>query len=270
MKILLRMLIFFCLSLQAALVLAEDKPLVFGVLNQQSAILTAEKWNPILQYLTDATGIPLQLRMGPTVRETDAMMGRSEFDFVYTNHNFQTEFDGVGYKPIARWAGDAIHGVIVVPADSAIRDLKGLNGKKIAFPSTEAFVAYADPSVALKEAGVSVQEVFAGNQDGAMAQLKTGLVDAAGANSRFVAQYAQKEKLAFREIYVSDAYAELPVNAHPRVSKAQVAAIQRALVNMKSDPKAAALLAKVKFNGFDMATDKDYDNVRRVYKISGQ
>ncbi len=96
---------------------AEPRPLVFGVLNQQSPVLTAERWNPILQYLSQVTGIPLHLRMGRTVQETDAMMGRGEFDLAYTNHNFQTEFDGV-YKVIARWGGDPIRCVIVVPAGS--------------------------------------------------------------------------------------------------------------------------------------------------------
>ena len=35
---------------------ADGKPLVFGVLNQQSPALTAERWNPILHYLGVATG----------------------------------------------------------------------------------------------------------------------------------------------------------------------------------------------------------------------
>ena len=46
---------------------ADGKPLVFGVLNQQSPALTAERWNPILHYLGVATGLTFQLRMGRTV-----------------------------------------------------------------------------------------------------------------------------------------------------------------------------------------------------------
>ena len=120
---------------------AQDRPLTFGVLNQQSASLTAERWNPILQYVSTATGIPLQLRMGPTVQDTDAMMGRGELDFVFTNHNFQSEFDGVGYKVIARWSGEPIRGVIVVPTDSPILELRQLAGRRVAFPSRDAFAA---------------------------------------------------------------------------------------------------------------------------------
>src|SRR4026207_844478 len=84
---------------------AEPGPYSFGVLNQQSPALTAERWNPILHYVSVGSGVPLQRKRGRTVRETDAMMGGGEFDFVFTNHNFQSEFDAVGFKVIARWAG---------------------------------------------------------------------------------------------------------------------------------------------------------------------
>ena len=46
-------------------------------------------------------------------------------------------------------------------------------------------MGYAVPLVALRKARVNVNEVFAGNQEGAMAQLKARRVDAAAVNSRF-------------------------------------------------------------------------------------
>src|SRR5438874_2886823 len=142
---------------------AQERSLAFGVLNQQSAILTAERWNPILHYVASASGVPLQLKMGPTVQETDAMMGRGEFDFVFTNHNFKSEFDHIGFRVVARWAGDPIHGVIAVPVDSPVRELRDLEGKRIAFPSADAFVAYAVPVTALQQALITFGESFAGN-----------------------------------------------------------------------------------------------------------
>lgn len=248
---------------------SDGHPLVFGVLNQQSPLLTAERWNPLLRYLTEATGIPLQLKMGRTVQETDAMMGRGEFDFAYTNHNFQTEFDGV-YKVIARWGGDRIRGIIAVPADSPLRSLKDLQGRRIAYPSDEAFVAYAVPKLALDSAGIHAEAVFAGNQEGALAQLKAKQVDAAAVNSRLLAQYSQRENLRFRTLYASEEFAELPVVAHPRVPREQVEAIRRALIGMSHDPKGIELLLKLKSPGFEPAAEHDYDNVRRLYRKAGQ
>jgi phosphonate transport system substrate-binding protein len=249
---------------------AAQAPLAFGILNQQSPALTAERWNPILSYLTSVTGIPLVLRMGPTVDETNTMMARGAFDLMFTNHVFQSEFDGLGFRVIARWAGDPIRTVIAAPADSPVRELRELHGQAVAFPSREAFVGYAVPLVALRHARVSVNEVFAGNQEGAMAQLKARRVAAAAVNSRFLAQYAEREGMRFREIYVSEGYPELAVIVHPRLAPATVEALRRALVGMAADPAAAPILASAKFKGFAPATDRDYDGVRHVYRLIGQ
>ena len=245
---------------------AQERPLVFGVLNQQSPALTAERWNPMLAYVSAVSGVPLQLRMGPTVEATDAMMGRGEMDFVFTNHNFQPEFDSVGYKVIARWAGEPIKGVIAVPVDSPVKTLKDLEGARVAFPSRDAFVAYAVPTLALKHASVRVQEVFAANQEGVLAQLKAKRVDAGAVNSRFLAQYSERESVRFREIFVSDAYPDLAVIHHPRLPAATVEKVRRALVGMAKDPAAAPILEKARSRGFEPATEREYEGVRRVYR----
>ena len=249
---------------------ADERPLVFGVLNQQSPALTAERWNPILHYVGAASGVPLQLRMGRTVQETDAMMGRGEFDFAFTNHNFQSEFAGVGYRVIARWGGEGMRGVIAVPYESPLRRLEDLRGKRVAFPSRDAFAAYAVPMLALRQAGVGVEEVLGANQDGVLAQLKARRVDAAAVNSRFLAQYAEREKFRVRDVFVSDVYPDLAVIAHPRLGAATVERVRRALVAIKDDPAAAEILARAQSKGFEPASDRDYDGVRRVYRLIGQ
>lgn len=244
---------------------ATPAPIVFGVLNQQSPARTAERWNPLLQYVSAKTGLDLQLRMGATVRETNAMMGRGEFDFVFTNHNFRPEFDGT-YKVIARLAGKPIFGVIAVLADSSIQRLTDLVGKRVAFPSREAFVAYAVPMAELKRAKVQVLEVLASTQDSALAQLKAGAVDAAAVNSRFLTQFSARHGMAYREIYTSEGFAEIPVIAHPRVSMMQVTAIRQALLEMRQDSRGEALLEAAGFVGFEPASERQYDNVRRIYR----
>jgi phosphonate transport system substrate-binding protein len=249
---------------------AQENPLAFGVLNQQSPALTAERWNPILHYLSTVSGVPLQLRMGPTVQDTNLMMKRGDFDFVFTNHCFQAEFDHIGFKVIARWGGEPIHGVIAVPEDSPVRDVRGLDGRRIAFPSPDAFVAYAVPLVALRQASVKFTEVFAGNQDGVLAQLKARRVDAGAVNSRFLRDYQARQNVRFREVSVSAGYPDLAVIVHPRVPAPTVEKVRQALIGLKDDARAAVLREQLKFRGFEPATDRDYDGVRLVYRQIGQ
>jgi phosphonate transport system substrate-binding protein len=263
----MRFLLAVILTLLATLAAADDRPLVFGVLNQQSPVKTAERWNPILRYLTDATGLRFQLRMGATVQETNAMMSRGEFDLIFTNHNFRPEYDGI-YKVIARWSGKPVYGVIAVNRDSPITSLRQLAGKRVAFPSKSAFVAYAVPAVALKAAGISVEAVMAGNQEGALAQLKSRQVDAAAVNSRFLTQYAAQQDLRYREIFTSEGFAELPVVVHPRVPRQTADVILKALLAIKADPHAVEVREAANCDGFEPAGEHDYDNVRRIYARS--
>jgi phosphonate transport system substrate-binding protein len=268
-----RVLVGSCLLVAASVAgsaLAQPAPLVFGVLNQQSPALTAERWNPILHYVSSASGVPLRFRMGATVQETDAMMGRGEFDFAFTNHNFQPEYEPAGYRVIARWGGDPIRAVVAVAPDSPVTALEHLQGKKVAFPSPDAFVGYAVPIVALRKANVKVEEIFAGNQEGAMAQVKNRRVEAAAANSRFLAQYSEREGVQFRAVFTSDPYPELAVVAHPRLPRHVVDRVRQALLAMKTDPRAAPVLEQAKSPGFEPATDRDYDGVRQIYRLISQ
>jgi phosphonate transport system substrate-binding protein len=257
----------FMLVVTSTVALAQQTPLVFGVLNQQSPALTAERWSPILHYVGSASGVALRFRMGASVQETNAMMARGEFDLIFTNHNFRPEYDALGYRVIARWGGDPIRTVVAVAPDSQISALEQLAGKKVAFPSRDAFVGYAVPTVAFKKASVRVEEVFAGNQEGAMAQVKARRVEAAAVNSRFLAQYSEREGVEFRAIYTSEPFPELAVIAHPRLSPSVVARIRKALLAMKTDPNAAPALEQATCPGFEPATDRDYDGVRRIYRL---
>jgi phosphonate transport system substrate-binding protein len=112
--------------------------------------------------------------------------------------------------------------------------------------------------------------VFGGNQEGTLAQLKARRAEAAAVNSRFLAQYAAREGLQFREIYVSEGFPDLAVIAHPRVPAATVERVRRALLGMSGDPVAAPALFAAKFKGFEAAGERDYDGVRRVYRLVGQ
>ncbi len=58
--------------------------------------------------------------------------------------------------------------------------------------------------------------------------------------------------------------------AHSRLPRDKVEAIRRALLGMRHDEKASGLLLKLKFSGFEAADDRQYDNVRRTYRLIGE
>ncbi|MCE5181626.1 MAG: phosphate/phosphite/phosphonate ABC transporter substrate-binding protein [Betaproteobacteria bacterium] len=254
---------------------AEEKIYSFGVLNQRSVMLTAQYWNPILKYVSDKSGVHLQLKMGKTAPETSAMIGRSEFDFVYSNTIFTPANSPAGYRVIARPIERAIQGQIVTLDDSPVHALNDLEGKEVGFPSLAAFVGYAVPMNGLLQSGINVKPVFAGNQEGIMGQLKAGRVIAAGVNSEVMHDFAQREHIKYRVLWASEGYLNLPVSAHPSVPMEKVAAVKAALVNMAKDPDglkvldaSAALIKQAPPLGFVPAEDREYDNYRHYYKTT--
>jgi phosphonate transport system substrate-binding protein len=268
----IRLVAFFILCLFGNAAFAEE-PLAFGVLNQRSAMLTAQYWNPILVYVSAHSGVPLRLKMGRTAPETTAMTVRGEFAFAYTNHLFTPKRDRLGWRVIARPADKGIQGAIVVTEAAPVKTLAELAGKEVGFPSPEAFVGYWVPMDALLKAGVEVKPVFAGNQEGVMGQLKAGRIVAAAVNAQVMENYARREHFQYRTIWHSETYLDLAVMANPEVPQNKVEAVKKAFVKMAGDEEGrkilragAELLKREGELGFVAADDKDYENYRRFYR----
>lgn len=259
--------------LSSAVRAEEEQTYYFGVLNQRSVQLTAEYWNPILRYVSERSGVPLELRMGKTAVETTAMTVRGEFAFVFTNHLFTPERDHLGYRVIARPDSPDIQACIAVRKGCPFNSLSDLDEQIVVFPSHEAFVGYWVPMDALLKSGIKVQTVFGGNQEGAISQLQAGVVDAAAVNSRVLENYGRRENFRYRVIWISEPYHDLPIMVNPSVPKSKAEAVRNALIGMRNDPEGrkvletgAALLKLPEPVGFVSADDRDYDNYRRFYR----
>lgn len=245
----------------------------FGVLNQRSEELTARYWQPILTYIGKKSGIQLELKMGKTALDSFRMVGNGEFDYLYSYHIFAPANSEAGYRVFARPATVSVQGQIVVPATSSISSLRELQGKKVGFPNTAAFLGYAVTMQALRKKEVKVDAVFSGSQEESIEQLRAGLVAAAGVNSLVMRDYAAREKFQYRVIWSSECYQNLPIAAHPRISKREMKAVRKAFLGMAADPKgmqilrqsAEAVQQKSPF-GFVPAEQHDYDNYLAYYR----
>lgn len=274
MSSLLLRLAVLCLAL-AASAGASAQALRFGVLNQRSPQLIAQYWNPILEHVSRKSGIALELHIGKTAPETTAMAVRGDLDLYYTNHLFTVERDALGWSVFGRAAGDGIRAAIVVDEASPIHSLAELRAQRVVFPSPDAFVGYWVPMDALLKAGVSVQPQFAGNQEGAMAQLRSGAAQAAGVNAKVLAEYAKRENLSTRALWTSEPYLELALMAHPRVGAERIARLRSAFIGMARDPEgaaileaSAALIRQQPPHGFVAADNRDYENYRRFHRTT--
>ena len=143
------------------------------------------------------------------------------------------------------------------------------------FPHTAAFYGYHLPMDALLRKGIQVKVHFAGNQEGAMGQLKAGRAVAAGVNAAVMRAFAQRENLAYRTLWSSDKYVSLALSALPSVPAETVKAVREAFLKMGDDPEGAKVLAAsaevLKQEAplrFVASKDSEFDSMRKFYRTT--
>ena len=273
----MRLLFSVCLMMTGLLVqpqhlLAQQAVYRFSPVNQWDIPKTAAYWNPIIQYISQQSGVQLELKIGRTSADTTAYVLAQEVEFVFSNHLFSPERDKLGWKVFGRRTGPALQGQIAVLDNSPIRTIEELSKEDMVFAGPEAFVGYRVPQAELLNRGVEVNAVFAGNQNAAFAQLLAGKAKAVGSNSALIDGFTEKQGAKFRVLWTSESYLDLALMASSKVSTKDVRAVSNAFVTMHKS-KAGALILKQASESvgmdpnshFLLATDKDYESYRRFY-----
>ena len=252
---------------------ASQSPYAFGVLNHRSLQSTAAYWNPILNYVSTRSGVPLELHIGRTANETTDRVVSGQLDFAYTNHLFTPKRDRLGWRVLARQDTPGIRGQVVVLDSSPIQSLKQLDKQTVVFANPYGVTGYYIPMDLLMRSDVKVIPVFSGNQEASMGQLVSGHVVAAGVNHQLMVDFAQRRQLKYRVLAESEPYFDLAVMASPRVSAGDSEKVRQAFINMTRDPEglsvlqlAAESLGLPQARGFVAADDRDYSNYRNFFK----
>lgn len=252
---------------------AAAEVLSFGVLSQRSAVLTAQYWNPIFDYVERRTGVKLMLRIARSAPESNDEIEKGSYDFVYSNSIFLPRMAQADYRVILRPCSAPITGQIVTLRDSPLRSLADLQGKELGFPSADAVLGHAVPMDHLLREGIAVTPVYGANQEGIMGQLKAGRVLAAGVNSELMKTFATRENIAYRVLWESKPYYNLPIAVHPRVPKGAAEAVRKAIDGMEEDAEGLRILKAASGTvgqkapyGFCASGPSDYLNYVLFYK----
>lgn len=259
-----------CVGAQAATAVYRFSPV-----NQWDIQKTAAYWNPIIAYVSEKSGVKLELKIGRTSADTTAYVLAQEVEFVFSNHLFSPEREKLGWRVFGRRWTPPVHGEIAVPADSPFNSLEELRGMDVVFAGPEAFVGYKVPMAHLASKGIEVRAVFAGNQNAAFAQLFAGKAKAVGSNSALIEGYTVREGKRFRVLWTSEAYHDLALMAAAKVPERDVKAVASAFIGMHRDPVGKAILVKASEEvGLDKqayflpASSSDYVSYKKFYQTA--
>ncbi|MBX3669386.1 MAG: phosphate/phosphite/phosphonate ABC transporter substrate-binding protein [Rhodocyclaceae bacterium] len=260
-------------AMEAPAASAADTVYHFSPVNQYGINLTAAYWNPIINYVAEKSGVKLVLKIGRTSADTTSYVLANEVEFVFSNHLFSPEREQMGWKVFGRRDTPPVHGQIIVPDDSPVQKLQELKGQEVAFAGPEALIAYKFPYAHLLSLGIDVKVVFGGNQDGALAQLYSGKVKAAGGNSQLLEGYARRESRKYRVLWSSEPVYDLALMASAKVPEQDRKAVADAFVGMSKDPRGREILSTASASvglplstAFIPSTGTEYGAYRRFYQ----
>ncbi len=263
------------LALSPSVQAQENGAYRFSPVNLYGIELTASYWNPIIDYVSTKSGVKLQLKIGRTSADTTAYVLANEVEFVFSNHLFSPDRDHLGWKVFGRRDTTPIRSQIVVLSDSSITKLEQLANEAVAFPGPEGTVTYKFSYAYLLNHKIPVQVVFAGNMDGAFAQLANGKVKAAGTQSQLSAGWSKREGKTLRVLWESDPLNDLALMASKNVAAKDLAAVSKAFLEMGKDPAGQQVLARVSelvklppTTAFVPATGADYSGYRNFYQTA--
>ncbi|MFT5542552.1 MAG: phosphonate transport system substrate-binding protein [Glaciecola sp.] len=245
--------------------LAQTKTLTFGIVPQQSAKRLATLWTPILQQLSEQSGLNIVFSTAKDIPTFELRLAKGEYDIAYMNPYHYVVFGkSVGYKAIAKQKDKTIKGVIVAKINSGIKSFNDLEGSRLAFPAPAAFAASILPRAELKKNGISFTPVYVSSHDSVYLNVSRGFFPAGGGIQRTLNNMQDKVRSELTTIWQTVGYTPHAFATHPRVDKTTRDKILAALLNLNTNDQGQALLQSINFKGIESAVDNDWDDVRAL------
>lgn len=238
--------------------------LSFAIVPQQSPRELAKRWGPIIQYISERSGVPLQFQTANSLATYQQEMKAGQYDISFINAYYYVAFSKeAGYKVFAQEKDTKFIGVMVVRKDSPYQTLEELDGKQLALPGPTAItsmLAYTH----LKAKNIHFTASYVISMDSVYRAVAKGLFPAGQGEMRTFGSMDPEIRDQLRILWSSEPMPPFTFSAHPRVPQASLQKIQRTMLKMADDPVGVELLKAVNMKGFAAAQDSEYESVRKL------
>lgn len=237
----------------------------FGVVPQAPPAQLAEKWEPLLTWLSARSGVPLRFETAKDIPSFEARLADSAYDLAFMNpYHYTVYHRRPGYEAFAHEADRQLQGVLVVARSSPLRRLADLDGHILAFPSPASFAATLLPLAAIENAGLHVSPQFVKSHLSVYLAVAAGLYPAGGGVVGTLEQAPGDVRARLQVMWTSAPFTPHAFASHPRVPKAELLLVRQAMVDAARDPVGRALFKAVGMSGVVAASDASWGDVRAL------
>lgn len=245
----------------------EKLAYTLAIVPQMPPLTTHKNWAPFVERLEKETGLQIKLMVYKTVPnfEVDVLAGKADFAFMNPYHQVLAK-KAQGYVPLVRNSGESLYGIVVVARDSPIKSVNDLDGKKIAFPTPNAYAASLYVRALLSEqVGIQFKPYYLETHSDVYRHVILGQAAAGGAVNTTLSRESEDIRAQLRVLYKTPPSAPHPLSAHPRVPLKDRQAIQAAILVLGADPANRDLLQGVQLT-LPVVADhlKDYQSLEKL------
>jgi phosphonate transport system substrate-binding protein len=250
-------------------------PLMVGIFPRRDAIVTANIFRPLTNYLEERLKRPVSLELSPNFDVFLERLQQRRYDLVHLNQfDYINAHETLDYDVLVQneeFGEKTISGAIFARRDSGIERMGDLRGKTILFGGgPRAMMSYIVPTYLLGKAGLKTgdyRETYAINPPNAVISTYLKNADAGGASEVAQRLPMVTKKIDVNEltvIAVSDPLPHLPWAVKKEMDEDLKTAIKALLLELKTTPKGKQILKQARLSAFNPVDDNDYDVHRDI------
>ncbi len=255
------------------------EPLIFAAIPMDNRLKMLEGWTMLADYITEETGIPVEVDIKKSYNEIIEAMDNNEVDFCYCGPLVYVEaHKKAGAVPLVKPTANGkafYNSVIIVRKDSGINSVSELKGKKFAFTDRNSTSGYLFPRAMLAEEGIDdvssffSEVIFTNGHDSSLESVYQSYIDGAGIfDYAFVREPEPDPKVAeLKIIKTSDPIPMGPVVLAKDFDEKVAKELLKVFLRIGKDEETKMLAEKIKVDGYVEAEDKDYDSIRKALQL---
>ena len=242
---------------------AQVKTLVFGVVPQQSATKLATIWIPLLQFVSEKSGVNLKFATAPDIPTFERRLANGDYDIAYMNpYHYVVLNKEVGFKALVHEKDKRIKGIIVANKNSSLDKLEDFSEQTIAFPAPASFAATLIPKANLIKKDINFNYQYVNSHDAVYRNIAEGRFVAGGGIIRTFNALPESVRNELKIIWTSDNYTPHAIATYPSVNEATRQKLVAAFLAVENAEHRVELLAPLAMKGFVKANCDDWDDVR--------
>ena len=246
-----------------------------GILPDENTNALRERYRPLLEFLSQETGLSYELIIPGSYEELVNIFGQGQIDlayfggatFVEANHRHNA-------IPLVMRDVDTRFTSVLVVADQGLGTLKALRGRSLSFGSRLSTSGHLMPRDFLQtEHGIEPEDYFrsiqySGKHDRTAYWVRDGKVDAGIVNAEIIRKMLSDGRLRagdIRIIWTTPPYTDYVWTAHPNIHPVNRDRIQQAFLQLGLDnPQHDTILSNLGASGFYPASVKDFADLRQT------